>query len=681
VEDYKIKVLNQQFEHLKEKRILLYGTRKTALYMIENLREIRIVGLLDRVILEGELHGIPIITWEEAEDIHADAIVIAAAIYNCKEIYHRIKYLCASLKLDIYDSCGKNLTMYYQFKDDPNIDIEYLKKSKEDLLNIIDMYDAISFDMFDTLVMRKTLEPIDISDIVEQRLREKGIVFYNLKKKRRSAELEAETGEIHCIYNAFREITGYSEEECRLIMEEEILCEKECIIPREDIVEVMHYALKKGKQVSIISDMHLSEKVLSEILRGLGIEGFHKLYVSCEYGVGKGNGLFDIYKSELGDKRCLHIGDNKVSDVLAAQKSGIDAYWIMSAYEMLYASSLRRLLMYAKGTANRLAIGFVISRIFNSPFALINSLGTIEIGDNRMFSATFFAPVALTYMQHLLLLLQKKEYDMILFSARDCYLFEKIYRTLKKGRNQTPSIYFLTSRKAAMLSSIFTKKDIEFFCSKFVQHEDTLEELWSMLLPNVQAADEQILKKCSKLRENYFYYMNQKGIYSNGHYLICELISRGTVHTALNRLLCNPVDGFYMCDVRSDVKNDNIVYSVYNDIDRKNLMDKWDMLEAVFTAPYPSLQWMDESGTPVYAEEIRTKKEIDNLLSMQEQIEKFVNDFSGLLGWDNIISSELADELLGLIDTLEFKGESLEFVTIENIDDMSKRRDKRLKSK
>lgn len=679
MDDYKIKILNQQFEHLKEKRILLYGTRKTALYMIENLREIQIVGLLDRVILEGEFHGIPIITWEEAEDVHADAIVIAAAIYNCKEIYHRIKYVCASLKLDIYDSCGKNLTAYYQFKDMPNIDIEYLKKSKEDLINKIDEYDAISFDMFDTLVMRKTLEPVDVFGIVEERLKQKGIVSHNFKKKRRSAELEAETGEIHCIYKTFQKITGYSEEECHLIMEEEILCEKECIIPREDIVEVMRCALKKGKEVNIVSDMHLSEKILLEILKKLGIDGFNKLYVSCEYGVGKGNGLFEIYKDRIGDKRCLHIGDNRESDILAAQKSGIDAYWIMSAYEILQISSFRRLLMYAKGTANRLAIGFVISRIFNSPFALKNFLGGIDVGDNKLFSAAFIAPTALTYMQQLLLLLKKEEYDMVLFSARDCYLFERIYKTWRKNRNETPSIYFLTSRKAGLLSTIFSVEDIEFFCSKFVQHEDALEDLWSTLLPNVQATEMQILEKCSKLRENYLYYMNRKGIQPNGNYLICELISRGTVHTALNQLLCNHVDGFYLCKIICDVENDNKVYSVYDDINEKYLIDKWDMLEAIFTAPYPSLQWIDENGMPVYAEEVRTNKEIENLLSMQEQIEKFVSEFSGFLGWDNIISPEFADELLGMIDMVKFKGESLEFIMTENIDDMSKRKDKRLK--
>ena len=43
-------------------------------------------------------------------------------------------------------------------------------KNTDELLQIVDEYDAVSFDIFDTLIMRKTLLPEDVFAIAEQKL-------------------------------------------------------------------------------------------------------------------------------------------------------------------------------------------------------------------------------------------------------------------------------------------------------------------------------------------------------------------------------------------------------------------------------------------------------------------------------------------------------------------------------
>ena len=53
----------------------------------------------------------------------------------------------------------------------------------------------------------------------------------------------------------------------------------------------MEYAIAQGKEVAIISDMYLPSEIITDILNSLGIKGYTKLYVSCDYGVSKCNCL------------------------------------------------------------------------------------------------------------------------------------------------------------------------------------------------------------------------------------------------------------------------------------------------------------------------------------------------------------------------------------------------------
>lgn len=69
---------------------------------------------------------------------------------------------------------------------------------------LIDGYDAISFDLFDTLIMRKVLEPVDIFDLIQERIKYKGIEISDFKKKRRTAEIRSHSGDIKKIYDNLR---------------------------------------------------------------------------------------------------------------------------------------------------------------------------------------------------------------------------------------------------------------------------------------------------------------------------------------------------------------------------------------------------------------------------------------------------------------------------------------------
>ena len=215
---------------------------------------------------------------------------------------------------------------------------------------------------------------------------------------------------------------------------------------------IMEYAIAQGKTVNLISDMYLTASILEPILSTLGIIGYKKLYVSCDYGVRKGSGLFKIYRRDVGDMKCLHIGDNPYADVIAPRDCGIDSYEIKSALEMLKISSLRKLLICSHGMNNNVLLGLMLADVFNNPFVLYGTSGLVPVKSPNLISKLFIAPLVLIYMQTLKKITASGKYEGILFTARDGYLMKEIYD--RWYREDVPSIYFMASRKLCLTAAL-----------------------------------------------------------------------------------------------------------------------------------------------------------------------------------------------------------------------------------
>ena len=164
-----------RFDKLKGKKILVYGTGRVAESVLDELKGFEVVGIIDRIRMEGTLKGISILTWDDLYVGMAEILIIASLKRYYKEIYHRIQYYCSVFHLTVYGENGINLSREYQFKEiDPKQE-RYFHKNEEELKRLMKEHDAVSFDLFDTLVMRKTLEDEDVFELVEDRIRQKGI--------------------------------------------------------------------------------------------------------------------------------------------------------------------------------------------------------------------------------------------------------------------------------------------------------------------------------------------------------------------------------------------------------------------------------------------------------------------------------------------------------------------------
>jgi predicted HAD superfamily hydrolase len=206
--------------------------------------------------------------------------------------------------------------------------------SAECLKKLIDTYDVISFDIFDTLIMRKVYYNKDVFQIVGERFPLVSQDFFDARVQSEFLLSRDRYPYMEEIYKLLSKKLEIDEDLSREIMEYEIKVEKEVIIPRTEMIDIFEYCKKSGKELYIVSDMYMRKNILEDIINKLGIFGYKKLFVSCEYNTSKSQMLFKKFKEEVVSESCLHIGDSLVCDIIPAKKEGIDGFRVKTSAEI-----------------------------------------------------------------------------------------------------------------------------------------------------------------------------------------------------------------------------------------------------------------------------------------------------------------------------------------------------------
>lgn len=187
-------------------------------------------------------------------------------------------------------------------------------------------YDVISFDVFDTLIFRPFSKPTDLFFETGRRLG-----YPDFERIRREMEWRARekkyqksrTREISLdeIWDMMERETGIPKEKG---MEAELDCEMKYCFPNPYMKEVVKALKQDKKKIIITSDMYLRKMQIQELLKRCGYPEFDGYYVSCEYGVSKGDkGLYEQIKKDYGtDISYVHVGDNPYSDQKKAREAG-----------------------------------------------------------------------------------------------------------------------------------------------------------------------------------------------------------------------------------------------------------------------------------------------------------------------------------------------------------------------
>lgn len=212
-----------------------------------------------------------------------------------------------------------------------NASVEY---SINGLKRLIDEHEAVSFDIFDTLVMRNVYFNHDVFRIVAERYKKEAPDFFTERVK---AERELSVDEypyMEQIYDRVSQRCGLCNELKDEIMRFEVSVERQVIVARKEVVEVFNYCKNAGKRLFIVSDMYIHKEELEDIINRLGIVGYDKIFVSCEYKTSKPQRLFEAYLKEVEAKSLLHVGDSYACDIAPAEKLGINTFRLMTAAEI-----------------------------------------------------------------------------------------------------------------------------------------------------------------------------------------------------------------------------------------------------------------------------------------------------------------------------------------------------------
>ncbi len=349
----------------------------------------------------------------------------------------------------------------------------------------------VSFDIFDTLVVRPFLNPTDLFSVVDKEFRKftKNSTGMDFTKIRIFSEIQTrvkkEKEDKKCqditldeIYETMEEEYHIDKEILEKTKQKEIEYEIRFCTRRNTGFELYQMALELGKKVICISDMYLSKEVIQKILEKNGYTQLSNIYVSSELKITKAHrDLFKyaLEKEGINANEMAHIGDNYVSDYENPKKVGIQGQHLPKASDVfqdrnvthnLAAMFTKSLPMWRdnKNALNFLGIrcmmGIVANKYFDNPYRSFNYKADFN-ADPYLIGYYTLGMYMLGLTKWMLDDMQGKDYEKIVFMARDGYLPIKCYDIMKKLYKNVPeSDYLYISRKALVPITIQTKLDL-----------------------------------------------------------------------------------------------------------------------------------------------------------------------------------------------------------------------------
>jgi len=335
--------------------------------------------------------------------------------------------------------------------------------------------ETVSFDVFDTLLLRPFRQPSDLRCMLEDKWQKTNrrclISFSDVRAEAENAARAWSRGEkedvgLHDIYGAMQVVFGISED-CALTM---CCAEKEAEIafcqPRHSGVQLYHLARALGRRVVLTSDMYLDRETITAMLHKCGVEGWDDFFLSSEQNALKWNGgLYRVLLKGLGVPRdtILHIGDNWENDFIQPRKLGMHAMHHPRAMDVL--TDCKRTQLGALGLQTASSFGNASSLQASLPMRCMQALAAARFFDNGFAATTpadCFAssPERLGYYAvggHVLSvaqwLIRRAKADgvrKLVFLARDGWLIRQAVDLLLKDEDGLTTDYQPASRKCLL---------------------------------------------------------------------------------------------------------------------------------------------------------------------------------------------------------------------------------------
>ena len=320
-----------------------------------------------------------------------------------------------------------------------------------------------SFDIFDTLITRKTATPKGIFFIMHELLKNNS--DYSEFFRANFKDIRCETEEFvrawlfktknyqditfDEIYERIRINHSLTESQADFLKNLEIQCEIQNLIPIDENINKVKKLINQDEQVILISDMYHSEDTLKDILSHIDpVLKNIKIFVSSQYRKSKAKGdLYKIIRDELTPVYWEHTGDNRFADFASAKNQKIKA----NLYKYPEFKGYEKEALKENNLTTELIIGTA------------KNLRLKSKNIKYQFGASFAGPILYHYVSWIIESALKSGIKHLYFIARDGYIPKLIADTIIKEKNIPLKTHYLYgSRKAWRIP---TEKTVDDFIS------------------------------------------------------------------------------------------------------------------------------------------------------------------------------------------------------------------------
>lgn len=338
----------------------------------------------------------------------------------------------------------------------------------QEIINAILKAKVISFDVFDTALVRATENPTDvflllaheigIDDIhafAQARIEAETQARELAWQERKAAEISL--NEIYSLLtNTTTLLTGYAP---NVLMEHERALELRLCRRNPKVGEIFDWVISLSKIIVFISDMYLDAALIAEMLAKHNYSGYKFLWVSSAEGATKANGaLFQLAlnRLEISASDLVHIGDNLNSDIKQAVNQGILAYHIPKCTDyLIQAKNAKRIQRHlSRDSKNDPAIpkkSIKTSAIWKSLWRGLLAEHEVKSKKNFWFDLGY-SHVGILLLGYALWLnnkMQQIKPTQVYFLARDGYIMHQVHQCLwERGWSDLSGQYLYASRRA-----------------------------------------------------------------------------------------------------------------------------------------------------------------------------------------------------------------------------------------
>lgn len=377
-------------------------------------------------------------------------------------------------------------------QDDITADIERIKKlyweydSDDSMDRIIDrtvafvpeekdFHNLYSFDIFDTLITRKVLDPLGIFYYVKQKMQESTFAFpsYLIKRYpvvRKNAELnireyynrsKAERDDERCeigfdeIFERLKTLYSLTDEQVACLKKWELEAEYENTMPIKNRIDEVKELLNKGETVVLISDMYLPKDFVAKMLEKCDpVLAELPLYLSSDLGYEKAKKtlfleVYRNYGTNYNFKKWIHTGDNPKSDKNMPASLNIKTNFVP---KLTFNQFERSLVNFVDSYDGYLVAGSMARFREENP------------SNKAQFAYSFISLLFVPYVRWALHSAVENKDEIVYFISRDGHQLKRIADKIAETENlDIERKYIYASRRVWRVPSFFDHIDVGFW--------------------------------------------------------------------------------------------------------------------------------------------------------------------------------------------------------------------------